>query len=351
MSHGNILEIDLARFLDVASERMATLRGARIFMTGGTGFVGKWLLETLLYSNRRLGLGVSVTVLSRNPTEFALAHPHLASDKALTMMGGDVRTFTRAPGTFSHVIHAATDVAAHSSPIALFDTTVSGTLRVLAAARDAGAQNVLLVSSGAVYGQQPASLTRIAEDYPGTPLGLDSRQAYAQGKRAAEWLSVTGAEEHYPIARIARCFAFVGPYIPLASHLAVGNFLLDRNTGKPIVVNGDGTPLRSYLYASDLAWWLWTILLDGVPGEAYNVGSEEAISIGDLAHRIASLDDGIAGVSIQGVPDSSRPVQRYVPCTRKARETLGLHTTVSLDEGLTRTLQWIRQSAISRHPS
>lgn len=351
MSPQNFLDDDLARFLTLAGDSMAKLRGARIFMTGGTGFVGKWLIETLLYSNRRLGLGIKLIVLSRDPGIFSKAHPHLAADGALGFVTGDVRTFELPPCEISHVVHAATDVATETPPITLFDTAVAGTQRVLATAREARVDNVLLVSSGAVYGQQPPSLTHVDEDHPGFPLALDPRNAYALGKRAAEWLSVSGAAEHYPVARIARCFAFIGPYLPLASRLAVGNFLQDRIAERPIAVTGDGTPLRSYLYASDLAWWLWTILIEGRPGQAYNVGSDDAVSISDLARRVATLNGGTCGIAIGVAPVADMLPQRYIPCTRKAREQLGLRSTVSLDEGLARTLQWIQQSTLSRSPS
>jgi dTDP-glucose 4,6-dehydratase len=225
-------------------------------------------------------------------------------------------------------------------PLSLLDITVRGAWRVLEFARQAGVRKLLLTSSGAVYGRQPPELGHTAEDYPGAPDPMLPQSAYGQGKRLAEHLCAVYAEEFGLECKIARCFAFVGPYLPLDAHYAVGNFLRDGLAGGPIVVRGDGTPCRSYLYAADLAAWLWTILLRGASGRAYNVGSEAALTIAELARLVAAAFPRPPEVQICREPLAGAPAERYVPSTRRAAVELGLNALVALPQGIARTLAW-----------
>lgn len=317
----------------------------RVFVTGGTGFVGKWLLESFSRANERLGLRARMVALSRDPAAFASRHPRLAAAPGLEWLAGDVREFAAPAGAFSHAIHAATDVVADAPPRETFDVIRRGTDRVLELCDARGVTGLLLVSSGAIYGRQPPELERIDEAFCGAPPTTDPATAYGQGKRAAEWSAVAYGAASRCAVRIARCFAFVGPHLPLDRHLAIGNFIADRVAGRAIEVRGDGTAVRSYLYASDLARWLWTILARGAPGAAYNVGSEQAVAVGALAQRIAATDNGAAGVRFGAEPVPGRLPERYVPSTRKAREALGLEPSVGLDAAISRTLAWARAHA------
>jgi dTDP-glucose 4,6-dehydratase len=126
----------------------------------------------------------------------------------------------------------------------------------------------------------------------------------------------------------------------LDAHFAIGNFISDAMRGGPIRVKGDGSPLRSYLYASDLTVWLWTILLKGQSRRAYNVGSEEALNIAALAREVAAALPPEVDVSIGSTATPGTPVQHYVPCTARAREELGLRAEVPLREAICRTRSW-----------
>ena len=357
MSPHPIIAADVSGVLARTESLWPALEEARVFITGATGFFGIWLMETLLAANREFSLGMRVVALSRNPEGFAAKAPHLAHDPAVTWVSGDVRDFVFPAGPITHLIHAATESASNqnaSDPQAMFDVCVDGTRRVLALAREKRVGGMLFTSSGAVYGRQPPELTHVPEDFNGGPDPRDRRNAYAEGKRAAEFLcglAATDAVASVPVS-IARCFAFVGPYLPLDVHFAIGNFLRDALAGGPIRVSGDGTPYRSYLYAADLAEWLVTILLRGRPGRAYNVGSEEAVSIAELAARVA---DVIASEQ----PDQTRPevtvakqslpgiaAARYVPSCRRIHAELGLVPATSLSVAIARSASWHRPSGM-----
>lgn len=336
---------DLDHVLEHTRDFWGELRGEQIFMTGGTGFFGCWLLETFLWINERLKLDARVAILTRNPAAFVAKSPHLSQTNAVTLIQGDIRTFSFPAGTFSHVIHAATESSAKlnaENPLLMIDTIVEGTRRALDFSLACGAKKILLTSSGAVYGKQPAELTHIPEDYSGAPDPLDPKTAYGQGKRLAEHLCVLYGQKSAVEMKIARCFAFVGPYLPLDIHFAIGNFIRDGLNGGPIVILGDGTPHRSYLYAADLAIWLWTILFRGQSLRPYNVGSHESLSIAAVARRVAEQFQPRVPVEIRGTPNPQKSVERYVPDISRARQELGLEARIELPQAIRNTIAFYR---------
>jgi dTDP-glucose 4,6-dehydratase len=337
-------EEDLIRILDRVAPVLERLRDERVFITGATGFFGTWLLETFALANRRLRSNIHITALARDPNAFLGRCPHL--DGEFDWLRGDVREFDFPTGTYSHVIHAATSVDARfnaNHPEDALDTIIGGTRRVLAFAKDAGATNFLLTSSGAIYGPQPTGLARLPETYTSGPSCTDVGSVYAEGKRIAELQCAIAASAGTIQPKIARCFAFVGPRLPLDWHFAVGNFIGDALRERKIHIAGDGTPLRSYLYASDMVVWLLTILLDGQSMRPYNVGSEQSCSIAELAARVAQVAglDVLEAVTI-ACPAGEAPPTRYVPDTERARTELGLTQEVPLDEALRKTMDWWR---------
>lgn len=336
------LERDLEDILQQAGPVWSELRGARIFLTGGTGFIGCWLLEALRYADMKLDLGLHVTVLTRSPESFRDKAAHLADYKGFDFVAGDVSTFEFPEGDFSHLIHAATEASAHlndTNPLRMFETVVQGTRHSLdfAVAKKIG--RVLFLSSGAVYGQQPWDVLKVGEDWLGAPDCTNPKNTYAEAKRAAEMLCCIYEKQFGLNISTARIFALLGPYLSLDIHFAAGNFILDSMQGKQVVVQGNGQPVRSYLYASDLTVWLLTLLVRGPRGRAYNVGSDEGVSIAELAERTATLL-AKGDFKVLGAPDQGWNPGRYVPQIELVGKELGLYRTVSLDEAILRTALW-----------
>ncbi len=339
----NPLAADLDHVLDHTRSLWEELRGERLFITGGTGFFGCWLLESLAWANERLGLNAQAVVLTRNPRAFAAKAPHLASHASITLLEGDVRSFEFPAGVFSHIIHAATEASTKlnaENPLLMLDTIVEGTRRALDFSVSCGARKFLLVSSGAVYGRQPADLACIPEEYNGSPDPLDPKSAYAEGKRVAEQQCTLYARETPVEMKIARCFAFVGPHMPLDAHYAVGNFILDGLKGGPVVVLGDGSPVYSYLYAADLVIWLLRILFKGQSCRPYNVGSDQCLSISELARLVALQFNSSMKIEIRGHADPFRPMERYVPDIGRILEELNVNIWVNLTTSIQRTIRW-----------
>jgi nucleoside-diphosphate-sugar epimerase len=319
------------------------LRGQRVFITGGTGFFGCWLVESFCFVNHLLGLGAKATILTRNPEAFAQKCPHLASDSAVTLHAGDVRSFLFPEGEYTYVIHAATEASAKQAseaPLEMLSTIIAGTERTLEFAVTHGARKFLLTSSGAVYGEQPVDVTHIPESYAGAPDPVDPANVYAEGKRTAELLCALYQKSGRLDCKIARCWAFCGPYLPLDQHFAIGNFIGDVLAGRPIRIKGDGTPRRSYLYAADLAVWLWTILFRAPALVPFNVGSAHDVSILELAQTVAMTLDPQTEIRVARhvVAGSSPP--RYVPCIDRAQQVLGLRQIIGLEECIRRTAKW-----------
>ena len=314
---------------------------SHILLTGGTGFFGKALLRHWIEMERKGQNVATVTLLSRDPDRFATQNPTLVAHSWLHLTKGDICEAVSLPTcqAFTHVLHAAADSTGGPmlKPQQRFDQIVSGTRNVLELALTCGAKRFLLTSSGGVYGTQPSGVDKISEDCLTFPDPLNPANTYSVAKRMAEHLCALNSHAHGLECVVARCFAFVGPDLPLNVHFAIGNFIRDALWAKEIVVNGDGTPLRTYLDQRDLAVWLTRLLADGISGQAYNVGSDEVVSISELAYLVRDLVSPKKPVRILGAPQVNKDRNRYVPDIAKIYEHLNLSPTFSLAQSILET--------------
>jgi len=318
------------------------LSGSRLYVTGGTGFLGKWLLQALIRANELLDTKLDVDVLARDPETFASLNPNIASNPRIRLLRGDV-TAPNADGKYDAVIHGAASTSSSVSPRETMRTIVDGTRAVIeAVARPSGEIPFLFVSSGAVYGGQRELL--VSEDFRGELDHLSTGHTYHESKRIAELSSNIAAQEHGIRPKFARLFAFLGPGLPLDQHFAAGNFLRDALRGGPIVVNSGGTSIRSYLYPTDMIVWILAILCRGESRRAYNVGSDETVTIGSLARRIAALSGPNVGVEILGSP-AEETATTYAPNVSRITGELGVRRHVDLDDAILRSIDFHRSLA------
>ena len=319
----------------LAGHPLPDFKGKRLFLTGATGFVGRWLLLTIKCLNAA-GANIRLVALSRNPDRFLENFPEWKDTPWLTWIPGDIRNFDYPSLPIDAIIHGATDTSPHSAthhPETLYESMVQGTERVFLFATKQKISRVLLISSGAVYGEQPTDLPRLAETF--SPENNSDQNPYGEGKRAMEQIGIRYAAEYGLHTVIARCFTFVG--FGLAKHLAISQFIQNAQENRDIAVKGDGQAVRSYLYAADLAVWLLTILARGKPQRTYNVGSPHAVTLIEAATRVRDLLAPDKRVIILNA-DAPSPRKLYVPDTRRAESELGLRAWTTLDHALQKTV-------------
>jgi dTDP-glucose 4,6-dehydratase len=264
----------------------------------------------------------------------------------VTFIQGDIRRFSLVGlGHFDLIVHAATPARAtlnNNSPKEMLSIIIDGQRNLIEQAAHSRCPRILFTSSGAVYGPQPADVTRLEESQLLGPDPMKPLTAYHEGKRMSELLLAIATREGVLEAVTARLFAFVGPYLPLNEHFAIGNFIRDGLSGGPIIIKGDGRTVRSYQYPTDMVSWLWTLATRGQPGRAYNVGSDHALSMREIAQQVSGATDG-AEVHILGKIDPGVPVDRYVPSIERSKGELELSNKIDFQEAVRRTVAWHRR--------
>lgn len=335
---------DLEHIFQSTNNIWEPLRGKTIFLTGGTGFFGKWLLESFIYVNEKLSLNAKIISLSRNPEHFIEQYPFYKEYKnSVRFVKGDILTYDfKLDEAVQFIIHAATaasDSLNKNNPLLMMDTITLGTRNILEFAITQSIEGFLFVSSGAVYGKQPLDVSNIQETDSFKIDINNSNAAYSEGKRIAELYCSTYFEKYNLPIKIARCFAFVGPYLPLDTHFAIGNFINNVIKKEDIVIRGDGSTTRSYMYASDLSIAIWKILLVGHNNKPYNVGVDSAYSLKDIAFMLKKN----YGNNVQ-ILNLNKEVSKniYVPNIDVLKNELEIKNFVQIEDAIQKTINFAK---------
>jgi len=344
-----IASSDLDHILDCTEAYWRELSQGRIFLTGCTGFFGIWILESFIAAERRFGVSFDLTLLTRNQDAFLKGHPQFSGRSGFCFVRGDITSFCFPEGGFSHVIHGATtrdrETFNNEPPLGKFQTVAMGTRRVLDFCVEKKVDSMIYLGSGAAYGKQAEGVPLMMEDSFVAPDTMNPDLALGHSKRVAEFFCAAYSKQHALKVKMTRCFSFLGPHLPLDIHYAIGNFIRDGLEDRAIKIKGDGLPVRSYLYMSDLVIWLLTILFKGESQRIYNVGSEDARSIAELAEVVGRCFDPEIPVERPAVQQSAPATASpdiYLPSTLRARTELGLEQTVLLEDGIRKTIEFYR---------
>ena len=336
MDQRDILKDDLLLISERTEEFIKDLIGSRILITGGTGFLGTWILISLVHLNKIFSLSCEILVISRSPRSFLSKHPYLVKEKCLTFIETDILKLPGNLGSFTHVIHGATDTSLQANTE---DVIVEGTSRLLKFYGQSNTHSLTFLSSGAVYGEQPQRINSVTEDSYSFQDSLNN-DSYGNSKRYAEEL-ILGHGEIKRVS-IARCFSFLGPFMHFNQQFAIGNFIKSAFEGHQINLNSDGTSIRTFLYAADFSVWILKILLRGRNKLIMNVGSDFEINIKEVASLVSKLMGNNIEVSINA--DRSVNRSRYVPSINKARKTLDLDVWTDFELALRKTCLWYKET-------
>lgn len=315
-----------------------------LLVIGGSGFFGKSILDAY-----RRGLMApwyigSISVLARHANSLKQTAPDLLGDD-IQLLNEDISRCANLPPA-DYIIHAAASSNAESylsQPAQERSNILTATSNYCRLAKRFHRDSkIVYVSSGAVYGQQNSSVYALSEEDDKKALIEQmnpGKQDYAVAKRDSEKL-IQELGNFCCNVSIARCFAFVGAYLPQNQHFAIGNFIRDGLLGKTIEVKARHAVYRSYMHTDDLVRWLMTIANSAKPScPILNVGSDEPILMADLGKKIANH----FGVDVQVSPFADEKVDRYIPSIQKAFNELSLKLEIHLDQAITKTVNAIQK--------
>jgi len=308
----------------------------KLFLTGGTGFFGKALLKYWLKNNPFK----EIHILSRDPDSFIQRNRNLTGLLPVRFYSGDIthpNSFPDIEG-ITHIIHAATDstLGPTLSEDEVYNQIVNGTRNTIDFAVQKSIPNFFMTSSGGVYGATKNYEENLFSGFLETD-EMNGEGAYSEAKIFAEKIIDEYKDDYKINTTIARCFSFVGEDLPLNVHFAIGNFIKNALEGKAIVVNGDGLPVRSYMYQSDLARIITKLVLKEGGAGIYNLGSDEAISIKNLAYLVRDVVNPQLPVEILGIKDKNIK-DFYFPNISKLKKEFPHEVFLNTREAIIKTI-------------
>lgn len=342
----NTLKKDLDEIKNSLGAISSQIKGKKFLVTGGAGFIGSWFCDAAI------SMGGSVVCVDNLSAGSFKNIEHLKKEKNFSFAKADVENFS-VKEKIDYIVHMASIASPplyQKFPIQTLDSGVIGTKRMLETAAKQAIKGFLFTSTSEVYGNPPEEMVPTPESYYGYVNPYGPRSMYDESKRCAEAYCYSYWKQHGVPARIARIFNTYGPRLDTQNPTGYGRALIKfvrlALNNKPISMYGGGTQTRSFCYITDQIIGLMKLLImEKLDGEVFNTGSEEEITINQLINTVIELTNSSSKlINTKPAYDIGDDPLRRKPDITKAKKILGWHPKVGLKEGLSRTIEWVKEN-------
>ena len=330
---------------------LAALADKTVFITGATGLIGSQLVLALLESNRLYDTNITVAAFIRNEQKAEAVFEDILPDEHLQFVIGDLSQPIEYAGSVDYVIHGASPTGSKffvESPVETIQTALYGTDQLLQFARDKQVSGMVYLSSLEVYGVPSGHHDTISEADYGYIDPLSVRSSYSEGKRMVECLCASYASEYGVPVRMARLSQTFGAGVEYNDGRVFAEFARCLMEKKDIVLHTDGSTVRTYCYTRDAICAIYTILLNGADGEAYNVTNPDTVcSIKEMAELVAGLEPE-AGISVnieipEDISSFGYNPQMVIRLDASKLQSIGYTPAVGMEDMFRRTIQSMRE--------
>jgi len=333
---------------------LRSLSDTTLLVTGAGGFLCSFVLDAIAALNAVFDKPCRVIALDNFRTGLPDRIEHLQSDPNFSFFPHDVTTTFEPEGPVMWVLHGASIASPtfyRRYPLETIDANVSGTRLMLELAQRAEALAFLQLSSSEIYGDPDPSAVPTTEEYLGRVSCTGPRACYDESKRLGETICSTFHRLYGTPIKIVRPFNVYGPGQRLDDARIIPDIMSAALEERPIVLFSDGRATRAFCYISDFVRGMLLTLVSAPSGEAYNLGNDEEVTIGNVAQTVADIVNS-PNVRVEHRPSldadylTDNP-QRRCPSLAKVTAATGYRPSITLREGLTRTLSSYRENRMA----
>ena len=327
------------------SEFHNDLNEKTVLIAGGKGFLGTYFKNVLIQINETLSKPMKIIIMDSLITS---KEKNDEKNPNIEFLEQDISQSFEIQNDIDYIIHTASIASPptyRKFPIKTVDVNYEGTKNLLELAKEKKVTSMLFLSSSEIYGDPDVFPT--PESYVGKVSCTGPRACYDESKRLAETISILYFQQYNVPVKIARPFNVYGPYLNLNDGRIIPDFMNNAINKSQIIIHSDGTPTRSFCYASDAISGFFKLLFSNHNGIICNVGNDEEVSVKNVANIIQNIMNKPISIKMEKSEDPNYTKdnpQRRCPDLSLIKKSVNYKPTVNLEEGLKRVYMWYRSN-------